>query len=103
MDETSLKKAGFLNPEEFDFKKYIIEYNKVDVIGLYEILCKFFVILVDNFHIDFTHCLTLPQLVMELFRKKYLPKDTQIRLLSRRMHNIIAKAYYGANTSVYIP
>lgn len=36
---------------------------------------KYFRILVDHFHIDFSHCLTLPQLVMELYRKKYLENN----------------------------
>jgi hypothetical protein len=40
---------------------------------------------------------------MDLFIKKYLKDNTKIRFLSIRMQNLISKAYYGANTSVYKP
>jgi hypothetical protein len=91
------------NSNIFNFQKYSIVYNEVDTIGLHKVIEKFFRILVDNFHINFTHCLTLPQLVMELYRKRNLDDNSKIRLFSKKMQNLISKAYYGANTSVYKP
>ena len=99
-----LIKLGVLSKSnKFDFQKYSILYNEIDTIGLHKCVDKFFRILVDNFHIDFSHCITLPQLAMELFRKRNLDEDTKIRMFSKRMQNLISKAYYGAHTAVYIP
>ena len=96
--------AGILDKNEnFNFQKYSIIYNEIDTIGLHKSIDKFFRILVDNFHIDFSHCITLPQLVMDLFRKRNLDDNTKIRMFSKKMQNIISKAYYGAHTAVYKP
>lgn len=46
----------------------------------------------------------LPLLTMELFRNKNLNDDNnKIRLLSKRMQNLISKACYRAHTAVYVP
>ncbi len=98
-----LKMDVFDKKGNFSIKKYAILYNEIDTVGLHKAIEKFFRILVDNFHIDFTHCITLPQLVMELFRKRNLDEDIKIRMFSKKMQNLISKAYYGAHTAVYIP
>ena len=40
---------------------------------------------------------------MELFRKRNLDEQIKIRMFSKKMQNLISKAYYGAHTAVYKP
>lgn len=56
-----------------------------------------------EYKIDFSHCVTLPQLAMEVFRSVYLKSNKLIRLLSNRHYNFIKEAFRGANVSVYKP
>jgi hypothetical protein len=99
-----LTSIGVVVNNIFNFEKYSIAYNQVDTIGLHKGIEKFFRILVAEFKIDFTDCLTLPQLAMRLFRMKFFDdKKDKIKHLSRKMQNLFSKAYYGANTSVYKP
>jgi len=101
--EIILKDNGFLVKGMFDFKKYSTIYNQVDTIGLFEVLNKFYSSFVKHFNIDFTHCITLPQLVMDLFRKKFFNDDIKVKLFTKRFQNLMSKAYYGGITCVYKP
>ena len=90
-----------LNP--FSIQKYCEFYNRVDCEGLHLLIKQFFSRIVTDFKLNLTHCVTLPQLSMELFRAKWLENSKTIRLLSNRHYNFIKEAYKGANVSVYKP
>jgi hypothetical protein len=101
--EKELEIMGVIQNNEFSIKRYCLEYNKIDTIGLHKLVFKFFYTLVKEFKIDFSFCCTLPQLSMEIFRSKFLKGNKIIRLLSTQHHKFISEAYKGANVSVYKP
>jgi hypothetical protein len=101
--EKELKSLGVIQNNEFSIERYCYEYNKVDNIGLHKLIYKFFYTLVEEFKIDFSHCITLPQLSLEVFRSKFLKNNKTIRLLSTHHYNFIKQAFYGSNVSVYKP
>lgn len=101
--EKQLISMNVIVNNEFSIQQYCYEYNKVDCIGLHELIYSFFHLLVKEFKIDFSYCVTLPQLAMEVFRSVFLKSNKLIRLLSTQHYNFIKEAYKGANVSVYKP
>jgi hypothetical protein len=101
--EEQLVDMGVIINKKFSFQRYCEIYNRVDCEGLYNLIYKFFHTLVKEFKIDFSHCATLPQLAMELFRSVFLKSNKQIRLLSDRHYKFIKKSFYGSEVSVYRP
>lgn len=87
----------------FSIQSYCEHYNRIDCEGLHKLISKFFHQFSIDLKLDLTHCVTLPQLCMELFRSHWLDSDNTIRLLSDQHYNFIKKAYKGANVSVYKP
>lgn len=101
--EKELKSMGVIKRNKFSIQRYCEIYNKIDCEGLHKLIYKFFYTLVCEFKIDFSSCVTLPQLSMEVFRSKFLKNNKTIRLLSDRHYRFIKQAYKGANVSVYKP
>lgn len=101
--EGELINMGVIINGEFSIQKYCELYNKIDCIGLHKLICKFFYTLVSEFKIDFSHCVTLPQLSLDVFRSKFLKSNKLIRLLSTHHHNFIKKSYIGSIVSVFKP
>jgi hypothetical protein len=101
--EGDLISMGVITNGEFSFQRNCEVYNRIDCIGLHKLIYKFFQTLVSEFKIDFSFCISLPQIAMELFRSVYLKSNKLIRLLSDRHYKFIKQAYYGSNVSVYVP
>lgn len=87
----------------FYIERYCYHYNKIDCVALHKLIYEFYFQLVKDFNIDFSYCITLPQLSMEVFRTIFLKGNKVIRLLSNRHYNFFLDAYKGANVSVYKP
>lgn len=92
-----------ISTQPFFIQNYCEIYNKIDCIGLHKLIFNFFKQFSIDFNLNLTHCITLPQLVMELFRSKWLDSNETIRLLSDQSYNFIKEAYKSANVSVYKP
>lgn len=77
----------------------------INFIDLHKFLYSFYFQLVKDFYIDLTHCLTLPQVTIEIFRTngRFLKSDKIIRLLSNKHYKIFSQAYYGAMFNVFHP
>jgi hypothetical protein len=101
--EKELKSLGVIKRNKFSIQRYCSIYNRIDCEGLHHLIFKFFHTLVVEFKIDFSQCVTLPQLSMMLFRAVHLKSNKLIRLLSDRHHRFFKQAFYGSNVSVYKP
>jgi hypothetical protein len=58
----------------FYIEEYCYHYNKIDCIALHKLIHKFFYQLATDLKIDFSYCLTLPQLAMEVTDLVFLIK-----------------------------
>jgi hypothetical protein len=101
--EGDLIKMGVIINGEFSFQKYCEVYNRIDCQGLHKLIYKFFYLLVEYFKVDYSHCVSLPHLALEVYRSKFLKSNKLIRLLSNRHYNFIKQSYKGSIVSVFKP
>ena len=123
LEEYNNYKDSF-NNKLWCFKEEAINYCLLDCISLYQILCKFNILIFKTFHLDFNDYPTLSALAFAIFRTKYLkefpieqsnqtkkedninkkPKyETNIAMLSGDVASDIRQSYTGGSTDMFIP
>jgi hypothetical protein len=89
------------NNKIWNFKEESIKYCYLDCISLHKILSKFNLLIFKKFKLNATNYLTLPSLAFNLFRSKYLKKDS-IHMLSGEIAENIRKSYTGGAVDMYL-
>jgi len=108
-----IKLFSNINKEEFEkykkqyganiwvFKEESIAYCTLDCISLHKIISKFNQLIFRNFKLNITNYPTLPSLAFNLFKSKYLKKDT-IHMLSGEIADKIRQSYSGGAVDMYL-
>jgi hypothetical protein len=89
------------NNKIWNFKEEAIAYCYLDCISLYQILIKFSQLIFDKFKLNITKYPTLPGLAYNLFKSRYLKKNT-IHMLSGEIANNIRMGYTGGAVDMYL-
>jgi DNA polymerase type B, organellar and viral len=89
------------NNKIWNFKEEAIAYCYLDCISLYQILIKFSQLIFDKFKLNITKYPTLPGLAFNLFKSRYLKKNT-IHMLSGEIANNIRMGYTGGAVDMYL-
>jgi hypothetical protein len=100
IEEYDNYKKEFIN-KIWDFKEEAIKYCTIDCISLFQILTKFNKLIYKNFKLNFTNHPTLPSLAFNLFKNKYLKKNS-IHMLSGEIADNIRKGYTGGAVDMYL-
>jgi DNA polymerase type B, organellar and viral len=103
------------------FRDELMKYNIQDCKVLYEILHKFFVLILDHLNWNLSMNPTLSSLAFSLFRSSYIPEslkiektikkgkmeykyiDSKIQILNQEIDSFIRSSYFGGHVDAYIP
>lgn len=97
LDYNNIKKEGW------DLKAKCLEYLKLDLTCLKNVIVTFRKKINDMYNIDIAGVSTMPSLAFKVYRNIYYKQEMNIRIINGVAHDLIREAFYGGRAEVFKP
>lgn len=92
-----------INKEGWDLKAKCLEYLKLDLTCLKNVIVTFREKIKNMYEIDIAGVSTMPALAFKVYRNRYYKQEMNIRIINGVIHDLIREAFYGGRAEVYKP